>query len=327
MTLNPFTGKKVGVWVSLETTRGVKKVPIEYWMPWTDNTFFDHANVESDAGVVDTLVDSINSEVTKQWSEWTIGWQVYPNGIWFFLKALLGACESEANEDSDEAYNHIFTLLESNTHPTLTVWTNTPIWGQAFPLAMIESMDFNAEVGWKFTVSINLKARKGETQTHTVAYTSESGFVANMLKVYLANNVAWLDNAANICLQSLTISIKKEVKDIECLSSIDPIDYMNSSFSIEWSMELIFDDNTYKNDFLSWNAHAMRILAEDTKHPIDDGVYPTFMMDLSKVQYTDWTPAFAVDDIVKQTVAFKGHYDVNTRKAIEIQLINTQESY
>ena len=41
-------------------------------MPWTDNTFVDKANVESNAGVVDTLMDSIGSEVTKQRAEGTI---------------------------------------------------------------------------------------------------------------------------------------------------------------------------------------------------------------------------------------------------------------
>ena len=75
-----FTGKKVGVGVGLESTRG-QKASIAYWMPWTDNTFVDKANVESESGVVDTLMDSIGSEVTKQRAEGTIGGQVYPNGI------------------------------------------------------------------------------------------------------------------------------------------------------------------------------------------------------------------------------------------------------
>ena len=44
-----FTGKKVGVGVGLESTRG-QKANIAYWMPWTDNTFIDKANVESEIG-------------------------------------------------------------------------------------------------------------------------------------------------------------------------------------------------------------------------------------------------------------------------------------
>ena len=262
----PFTWKKVWIWVALETTRWEKKLPIQYRFPRTDNTFSDKANVESDSWVVDTIVDSINSEVTKQWAEWTIWGQVYPNWIWFFLKALLWSVTSDWD---DGVYEHNFSLLESNTHPTLTVWCFTPISSSSYPLAMIESMDFTAEVWWKFTVSINLKSKKWESSTHIVSYTDESWFVASMLKVFLADNVEWLDNADNICLQSITVSIKKEIKDIECLSSIDPIDYINSSLSIEWSMEMLFEDNTYKDYFLNWTPKALRILAEDTKHPYE----------------------------------------------------------
>jgi hypothetical protein len=51
------------------------------------------------------------------------------------------------------------------------------------------------------------------------------------------------------------------------------------------------------------------------------------MLDLSKVVITDWTPAFTLDDITKQSISFKGHYDLRTKKAVEIYLKNTQASY
>jgi hypothetical protein len=92
-------------------------------------------------------------------------------------------------------------------------------------------------------------------------------------------------------------------------------------------MEMLFEDNTYKNYFLNGTSKALRILAEDTKHAYGTDSYPTFMLDLSKIKITDWTPAFTVDDVTKQSVSFKGHYDVRTHKAIEVYLKNTQESY
>lgn len=318
-----FTGKKVGVGVGLETTRG-QKANIAYWMPWTDNTFIDKANVASDAGVVDTLMDAIHSEITKQRAEGTIGGQVYPNGIGYFFKALLGAVSTTAKAP---AYEHTFTLLESNTHPTLTIGTSSPLGSSSYPLAMIEALDLNAEVGGKLTVSVKLKSKKGETATHTVEYQEEKGFVANMLKVYLAENVEGLENAENICLQSITLSLSKEVKDIECLSKLDPIDYINTAFSIEGSMELLFENNSYKESFLNGNAKALRLFAEDSKNPINATHKNTLQIDLSKVQFTDWTPSFTVDEITKQSVKFKGHYDLKTKKAIEIKLKNTQRSY
>ena len=93
-------------------------------------------------------------------------------------------------------------------------------------------------------------------------------------------------------------------------------------------MEMLFEDNTYKDYFLNGTPKALRLLAEDTKHPYE-GVenYPTFMLDLAKIKITDWTPAFTVDDVTKQSITFKGHYDVKSKKAIEIYLKNTQPSY
>ena len=320
-----FPWKKVWVWVSIEDVRWEIKLPIQYWFPWTDNTFSDKATIETDSWVTDTLVDASNSQVTKTWSEWTLWGQVYPNWIWFFLKALLWNVISSWE---NWIYEHLFTLLESNTHPSLTVWVHTPLWWTAYALANIESMDFTAEVGWKFSVSINLKAKKWEAASHTVSYLDEHGFVASMLKVYIAENLAWLDVAENICLQSITISFKKEIKDIECLSSVDPIDYINANFSIEGSMEMLFENTVYKDYFLNGTSKALRVLAEDRKHPyewVDN--YPTFMLDLSKVIITDWTPSVVVDDITKQSISFKGHYDLKTQKALEIYLKNTQEHY
>lgn len=148
-----------------------------------------------------------------------------------------------------------------------------------------------------------------------------------MLKVFFADSVAKLDTVQNICLQSITVSIKKEIKDIECLSSIDPIDYINAGVSIEGSMEMIFENNTYKDLFLNGTPKAFRMIAEDTKHPINGSHNNTLQIDLSKIQITDWTPAYTVDDITKQSVKFKGHYDVKTKKAIEIKLKNTQANY
>lgn len=92
-------------------------------------------------------------------------------------------------------------------------------------------------------------------------------------------------------------------------------------------MELNFTDEQYKTFTINNIAKAMRLEAENTKNPIDDSNNPTFRIDLSKIQFTDWTPAFAKNDIVKQSVNFKGHYDIASKKAIEVYLKNTQASY
>lgn len=320
---NVFTGKKVWVGVGLETNRG-ERANIAYWFPRTDNTFTDKIETENNEWNVWSIVDTIDTETTKQYAEWSIGGTVYPNGIGFFLKALLGAV---ATTGTGPVYEHVFTLLESNTHPSMTVGTVNPIGSYSYPLGLIESMEFSAELWGKLTTTINLKARKGESATHTREYLDEKGFVANMLKVYFADTIAWLDTADNICLQNITIAFSKNIQDVGCLSSIDPLDYINTSFSIEGSMELNFTDEQYKTFTINNIAKAMRLQAINDKAPIDWSNNPELRIDLSRVQFTDWTPSFAKDDIVKQSVNFKGHYDIWTQKAIEVYLKNSHQAY
>jgi hypothetical protein len=92
-------------------------------------------------------------------------------------------------------------------------------------------------------------------------------------------------------------------------------------------MEVLFENNSYRDDYLNWNAKALRILLEDKSHPYWEDDYPTFMLDLSKVIITDWTPAFSLNDITKQSISFKWHYDIKQKKAVEVYLKNTQERY
>lgn len=124
-------------------------------------------------------------------------------------------------------------MLESNTHPSLTIATTNPLNDYNYALAMIESMEISASSGDKVSMTASLKAKKGEVASHSLAYTAESPFIATDAMVYLADNSAGLDGASNICLQSLTLSISKNLEEIECLSSIDPIDFANTSLAIE----------------------------------------------------------------------------------------------
>lgn len=98
---------------------------------------------------------------------------------------------------------------------------------------MIDSMEISGASGDKVSMTASLKAKKGESATHTVAYTAERPFIATDAMVYLADTPAGLDGASNICLQSFTISMSKNLEEIACLSSVDPVDYANTSFAIE----------------------------------------------------------------------------------------------
>lgn len=65
---------------------------------------------------------------------------------------------------------------------------------------------------------------------------------------------------------------------------------------------------------------ALRIELTDSDVDLGGGINPKLTIDLAKISYTDRTPAYGVDDIVKQTLTFKGHYDGSS--AIDVTLVN-----
>lgn len=321
IAMSKFIGKKVGVWVGLETTRWTA-ITADHWVKWIDNTFVDKVEKKDESGNMGSIVDSIWSYVVKEWAEGNIWGEIYPTTIGYFLMALLGQLTTTGSWPD---YSHAFSVLESNTHPSMTIATSNPLNDYNYALAMLESMEISATSGDKVSMTASLKAKKWVSASHTIAYTAERPFIATDAMVYLADTPAGLDGASNICLQSFTLSISKNLEEIDCISSVDPVDFTNTSFVIEWSIELYFDSEAQKTKALNNDYQALRIDLTDSDVDLGGGVNPQLTIDLAKISYTDRSPAYAVDNIVKQTLQFKGHYDGTS--AIDVTLVNAKDSY
>lgn len=319
-----YQWKKRTIGIGIETQRGVAVKPI-YWFPRTDYAVQPKMEVKNDEGNVGTLVSSIDSHVTKQWSEWSFWGKVYPNGIGYFLYCVLGKVNTVA---SGSNYKHTFSVEEVNTHPTFTLATHDPVADFEYPLTVVESIQLSAEVGGDYMVSVNTKGRKGQTPAtpNTTNFVNEESFVATDIKVYIADNASGLDTADNICLQSFDVVINKNTEAIECLSLEDPKDYINKQITIEGGLEMYWEDNTYRDIAFNDIAKALRIEAID-KSILINGANPELTIDLPKVKINDWTDTVALGDTIKQSIKFTAHYSIADSKAINIELINTKSSY
>jgi hypothetical protein len=113
---------------------------------------------------------------------------------------------------------------------------------------------------------------------------------------------------------------------MECLSSIDPLDFNVNGMTIELTIEMYRQNNTYRDMAFNDVAKAIRIQAIDESVDLD-GENPTLTIDLAKAKAVDWTDAVAIGDTIKQTVKFKGHHSIADNKSITAVLLNTQTSY
>lgn len=321
-----YIGRKINVGFWKEATRGTV-VAIASWTPKTNLDFQQMSEVVNDESSLGVIADSTNSYVTKRWAEGNIEGNVNINNFGYAMLSAFGAVISSETTGT-WAYEHDFTVLESNEHPTLTVGIDDPVeWDLAFAGAMLESLEVSAEVGGFVTFTASYKSKKEASATHTVTYTTDYTLLARHCGVKLADTLADLSGASNICIQSFSLSINKNLEEDLCLSSIEPVDFNNTQFVVEGSMTLQFENTDQRDNYLEATQKAMRITIEDTGTTIGVSDSPVLEFDMAKVKITEWTKNQGNDDIVTQDVTFKAFYDLSEAQIITGKLINTKSSY
>ena len=320
-----FIGRKINVWFGKETVRGTA-VSVTKFVPKTNMDFDEKYENVVDESSIWVIVDSAEAHNTKRWAEGNIETNVNVNSLWLPLLSLMWTVASATATTG--AFTHTFNLLNTNQHPSLTIGVSDGVQDFSFPLAMIDSMTIGANVWEIATTSMTYKSKKGATATHTVTYSQDYPLLAKNWVFKVANNLAWLAAASPLCIQSFEITITKNLEDIYCMWSVDPTDFVNKQFVIEWSFTSIFEDTaTYKDIALAGTEKAIRFTLTDTDTIIGLSSNPTLNIDLPKANFTEWSRTMGNDEVVSQTVNFKGLYSIADSKAIEIKLTNTDTSY
>lgn len=321
-----YIGRKINVGFWKESTRGTA-VAIANWTPKTNLDFQQQSEVINDESSLWVIADSTDSYVTKRWAEGNIEGNVNINNFGYAMLSAFGAVTS-AETVGTGAYQHDFTIFESNEHPTLTIGVDDPVEGDlAFAWAMLESLEVSGEVGGFVTFTASYKSKKEASATHTVTYTTDYTMLARHCGIKLADTLAWLSWASNVCVQSFSISINKNLEEDLCLSSIEPVDFNNTQLTVEGSMTLQFENTEQRDNYLSAKKKSLRITIEDTNTVIGVSDSPALEFDFSKVKITEWTKNQGNDDIVTQDITFKAFYDTAEAQIVKAKLINTQATY
>jgi hypothetical protein len=162
------------------------------------------------------------------------------------------------------------------------------------------------------------------TATLTPAFSADYPLLAKHASVKLATNLAGLTGATALVIKSFELTITKKVESQETLGSLDPADFLNTVTSIEGSLEAIYEDEaTYKTIALAGSTRALRLDVVDTGTIIGATTNPEMKIDLAKVKFTEWSRTTGLNEIVTQSVGFKGLYSISDAQAIIAELYNT----
>lgn len=322
-----FIGRRNAVGVGRETTRGTG-VAATYWLNVLSFSHSDKVNKARALGTVGSIYGAGDKAlVAQKWAEGAMECELGDKSFGLMLYALLGTCSSAVKETT--AYNHTFSMEESNQHDSLSIHTTDPIGNLLFELSMIESLTITIVPDQLVKYTVEFKSIASTTSGAVKSYVSENMFLGRHTTLKIAANTGALAAAAKVKPKSVKLIFKKNLELDNALGTVQPQDILNRQMSISGEIQLAYEDRAYANYMLDGDYKALRIDILNNDVAIGGSSNPEFVIDFSKVDFDSWEPDLSNDDIAKQKINFEALYDLggNGNVINSCVLTNTATSY
>lgn len=323
-------GRLTGFGIARETTRGTSPGSATFWLPFMEAALeekFENALDESTIGVIE---DSIGATRVKEWAEGNVKALITDRTFPLVLYAVLGSLSTAAGSPEAGTNTHTITVGQSAQHQSLSFYIDDPLSGQDYThaLGVVQSLEIIYEAGKPLEFSATLKSKKGATASFASSSNTENRFTHKHLAFKLAANLAGLGAASAQNIRMLTLKINQNIEDDPALGSLAPVDFLNKQFTIEGTVEAIWqNESDFKTFVLAGTQKAMRLDLKNTDVIIGTVTNPQLTIDLAKVIFKEITKPFKANDVVKQTLSFKAHYSTADSKMITISAVNATSSY
>ena len=322
-----FIGRKLEVGIGKESSRGTAVTPT-YWLMKTKASVEDQVDYVDNDESFGNISDSADSQISKNMGGGNIEGIVKDKSVGLLLLGALGSVASVQRGGDVTVYDHTFSLLNSNQHPCLTVECKNDLEQKAYALAMIESLKLTAELGKYAEFSAAFKSKKGATAVNSPAYAAlENNFVAKMISVKIASTQAGLTGASAIKVKKIELDITKNLVEDMQIGNVEPVDIYNQEFTVEGTIEAIYDATTFKALYTAGTKNALRIDLNNSDVTIGSTGHPELVIDLYRCAFKDWKRSDDNKGIVTQTIKFKGEYSITDAKFMTAVLTNLATSY
>lgn len=318
--MTKFVSRRGQLGIAVEATRGTAVSPT-FWVPWATMSFKDTVEEAREDQGQGVIADSDSKYIVMQMGEGEVEAQIYDKALGAILIGLIGAAPSTGGSDP---YTHTYTLSNSNQHKSLSLYWKDPDRSDMYKLAMVDSFQISVEPSGLVNYTVGFKSKTARDWTsQTANYTSLGNkFLHQHLSFKLAANVGSLTAATPISLKALELNIAKNTLFDGVMGTIEPEDILNQQLSVEGSITLNLEDDTYRDYMLAGTYRAMEIKL--TRSASSD-----LTLRFPRVDFSEWDRDNALNEITKQTINFKANYD--QANALDIIstciLINSQASY
>lgn len=324
--MSKFIGRLADIGIAIETTRGTAEGSADFWIPKLSMTYDDGVDQVVDESSVGVIEDATGASVVAKYGMGEIEGNIYDQSFGAILLATLGTV-STSGPDETSVYTHSYTVQQDAQHDSLTIFLDDPNQDYTYALAMIERLELDVALGQYAKFTTSFRSKVGSTATLSPSYTAENHFLPQHAVLQYADDLSGLSSPTSVDVRSVRLTINKNVEDDRKLGSLDQADILNKQFAVEGTVELVFDDETFKTEMLADTAKAVRLKLTNSDVTIGSSMNPTLQIDLAKVKFSKFEKGYNNDDIVTATVDFKAFYSISDSALIQVDLVNEQSSY
>lgn len=324
--MSKFIGRLADIGIAKEASRGTAESSVDFYLPKVSLSLDDGIEQTIDESSVGVIEDAQGASVIAKFAEGEIEGNIHDKSFGLMLLAALGSVSTTGPSETT-VYTHAFSVLQSAQHPSLTLFLDDPNQDYKYALAMLQTLELDVMLGQYARYRASFRSKAGETATLTPSYSTENHFLPQHASLKTASDLSGLGAASAIDVRSCRLTIDKNIEDDRKLGSLAQADILNKQLSVEGTLELVFNDNTFKTEMLGDTAKAMRLRLTNSDVTIGSSLNPQLTIDLAKVKFSNFEKAYENDSIVTATVDFKGFYSLSDTSLISAELINEQASY
>lgn len=302
-------GRRNSVGIAKESSRGTGVNPT-YWLNILSMSFKDVPTRARSEAAFGGIWGGDSAPLTMIHGEGEIEAELGSESFGLILLALLGTVVTTGPADT-VVYTHTYTLQNDNQHDSLSVGVADHIGELMYRLAMIDTLTLTIVPDKIVSYTMSLLSKgSADWNLPAASYTVEKKFVGRNLTFKVAATTADLAAATAVSLKSLTLTFEKNAEVQRTLSTLHPEDVANKLFTIRGTIELNYENRTWLGYLTDGSYKAVRIDLTGTSLLTGAAsTYPEFTIDLSKVDFENWEPDMAMNDIMTQSIDFVALYD------------------
>src|SRR3990167_704022 len=328
-------GRRCSLGVAKEATRGTAVNPT-FWVPFSTISFDAKTDKARSVGSFGLIQDADDEYIVGQRSEGDLEFEMTDKYIGLFLLSFFGSVSSAVKETT--AYDHTFTIANTNAHQSLSILAHDPIGSSGyatdqmmFPLSVIDSIKINVEPQGIVMMTVGFKGGAMKSWSNqTTAFTAVGNkFLAQHLNLKIAANLAALGAASVIYPKAFEITLTQNTIPDFVVGTVQVNDNINQQWMVEGSVTLNRENNTYRDYMIGNTARAMRFDLLNGGTTIGASSNPELVMDMPRVFFSEWEQDRGLDTIATDKINFKAYYDATNDDQIidSCVLTNITTSY